>query len=85
VTKIINLFGGPGIGKSSIAAGLTYKLKKKHISCNNPYEFPKTVAWDNNISAIKELYDRTEGKPAQKIEVEETLLPTGFDIGLIKN
>jgi len=54
VTKIINLFGGPGVGKSSIAAGLTYKLKKKHISCNNPYEFPKTVAWDNNISAIKD-------------------------------
>jgi len=54
VTKIINLFGGPGVGKSSIAAGLTYKLKKKHISCNNPYEFPKTVAWDNNLSAIKD-------------------------------
>jgi DNA replication protein DnaC len=42
MSKLINLFGGPGIGKSGIAAGITYKLKKKHISCNNPYEFPKT-------------------------------------------
>jgi len=54
MSKLVNLFGGPGIGKSSIAAGIFYKLKKKHISCNNPYEFPKTLAWDNNIPAIKD-------------------------------
>lgn len=54
MSKIINLFGGPGIGKSSIAAGLTYKLKKKHITCDNPYEFPKMLAWDENHSAIRD-------------------------------
>lgn len=54
MTKIVNLFGGPGIGKSSIAAGLTYKLKKKHITCDNPYEFPKILAWDENHSAIRD-------------------------------
>ena len=54
MTKIINLFGGPGIGKSSIASGLTYKLKKKHINCDNPYEFPKLLAWDENHSAIRD-------------------------------
>ena len=54
MSKIINLFGGPGIGKSSIANGLTYKLKKKHISCDNPYEFPKLLAWDDNHSAIRD-------------------------------
>jgi deoxyadenosine/deoxycytidine kinase len=54
MSKIINLFGGPGVGKSSIAAGLTYKLKKKHITCDNPYEFPKILAWDENHSAIKD-------------------------------
>ena len=54
MSKIINLFGGPGIGKSSIASGLTYKLKKKHITCDNPYEFPKILAWDENHSAIKD-------------------------------
>jgi DNA replication protein DnaC len=25
MSKLINLFGGPGIGKSGIAAGITYK------------------------------------------------------------
>jgi deoxyadenosine/deoxycytidine kinase len=54
MSKIINLFGGPGIGKSSIASGLTYKLKKKHITCDNPYEFPKQLAWDENHLAIKD-------------------------------
>ena len=54
MSKIVNLFGGPGIGKSSIAAGITYKLKKKHITCDNPYEFPKLLAWDENHSAIRD-------------------------------
>jgi hypothetical protein len=54
MTKIINLFGGPGIGKSSISAGLTYRLKRNHISCDNPYEFPKLLAWDENHSAIRD-------------------------------
>ena len=54
MTKIVNLFGGPGVGKSSLASGLTYKLKKKHITCDNPYEFPKLLAWDENHSAIKD-------------------------------
>ena len=54
MTKIVNLFGGPGIGKSSIASGLTYKLKKQHINCDNPYEFPKLLAWDENHSAIRD-------------------------------
>lgn len=54
MSKIINLFSGPGAGKSSIAAGLIHELKKKHISCDAPYEFPKILAWDNNGEAIKD-------------------------------
>ncbi len=54
MSKVVNLFGGPGIGKSSIASGLTYKLKKNHIDCDNPYEFPKSLAWDQNYSAISD-------------------------------
>lgn len=54
MSRVVNLFGGPGIGKSSIASGLTYKLKKNHITCDNPYEFPKVLAWDENYSAISD-------------------------------
>ena len=51
-TKVINLFGGPGAGKSTIASGLFYEFKIKDISCDNPYEFPKQVAWEDNLSQI---------------------------------
>ena len=54
MSKLINLFGGPGIGKSSIASGVFYDLKRNHISCNSPYEFAKKLAWDNNVPAIKD-------------------------------
>jgi len=55
-TTIINLFAGPGAGKTTIASGLMYELKKKHISVDNPYEFPKNLAWDENAGAIKDQF-----------------------------
>jgi len=54
MTKIINLFGGPGSGKSTISSGLFYELKRRNISCDNPYEFPKQVAWEQNDSQIND-------------------------------
>lgn len=53
-SKIINIFGGPCSGKSTITSGLFYELKKRHITCDNPYEFPKQVAWESNKSQIKD-------------------------------
>src|SRR5210317_373958 len=56
-TIIINLFGGPGSGKSTVASGLFYTFKSKGITCDNPYEFPKQVAWeDNNSQITDQLY-----------------------------
>lgn len=53
-TRIINLFGGPGSGKSTVTSGLFYEFKKRNISCDNPYEFPKQVAWEDNSSQIND-------------------------------
>lgn len=53
-TIIINLFGGPGSGKSTVASGLFYTFKSKGLSCDNPYEFPKQVAWEDNKSQISD-------------------------------
>lgn len=53
-TKIINLFGGPGVGKSTTASGLFYSLKQNGIVCDSPYEFPKQVAWEENYSQISD-------------------------------
>ncbi len=53
-TKIINLFGGPGIGKSTQSSGLYYKMKKAGMSVELTSEFPKVVAWEQNHSAIRD-------------------------------
>lgn len=56
MTKIINLFSGPSVGKSSIASGLFHELKKRNIKVDVPYEFPKILAWDKNYEAIKDQF-----------------------------
>ena len=53
-TKIINLFGGPGIGKSTQAAGLYAMMKRNNMSVELTSEFPKVIAWEKNHSAIRD-------------------------------
>jgi hypothetical protein len=53
-TKIINLFGGPGVGKSTTAAKVFSELQLKGYKCDLPYEFPKQVAWESNVSQISD-------------------------------
>lgn len=51
-SKIINIFGGPGVGKSTQAAHLFSIMKKNNMSVELTQEFPKIIAWENNKSAI---------------------------------
>ena len=53
-TKIINIFGGPGIGKSTQAAGLHYIMKKNGMSVELTSEFAKVISWEKNYSAIND-------------------------------
>jgi AAA domain len=57
VTKIINLYGGPGIGKSATAAYLYYLLKKSNRSVELVQEYVKEWAWENrNIKPFDQIY-----------------------------
>jgi hypothetical protein len=56
MSKIINLFAGPSAGKSSVAGALFSELKRRHLSVDAPYEFPKVLAWDKNYPAIKDQF-----------------------------
>lgn len=56
MSLIINFFGGPGIGKSTQAAGLYTEMKKNHMDVELTFEFPKIVAWEENYSAIKDQF-----------------------------
>lgn len=55
-SKIINLFGGPGIGKSTQASGLFTEMKKHHMNVEYTYEFPKEVAWEGNVSQLRDQF-----------------------------
>lgn len=49
---VINLFGGPGSGKSTIAAGLFYKLKIRGINCELCTEYAKDMVWEESYHTL---------------------------------
>lgn len=56
-TKIINLFGGPGAGKSTTASGLFYELKKHRINVELASEWIKDKVFEGSSYPFKdELY-----------------------------
>lgn len=52
-TLIVNLYGGPGTGKSSGAAYIFSKLKMAGIDAEYVTEFAKDKVWENNKEAFK--------------------------------
>jgi AAA domain len=44
--KVINLFGGPGAGKSTTAAGLFYAMKKEQLNVELVTEYAKDAVWE---------------------------------------
>jgi nicotinamide riboside kinase len=45
-TKVINLYGGPGTGKSTTAAALFAELKFQGVNCEYVQEYAKDKAWE---------------------------------------
>lgn len=45
MTVVINMLGGSGIGKSTTAAGLYYKMKLAHMNVELVREYVKILAW----------------------------------------
>lgn len=55
-TIIINLFGGPGSGKSTTAAGVFYNLKKRGVDVEMSLEFAKDKVWEESFKAMENQY-----------------------------
>lgn len=45
-TKVINLYGGPGTGKSTLAAAIFAELKFRGVNCEYVQEYAKDKAWE---------------------------------------
>lgn len=53
MTKVINLIGGPGVGKSTVATGLFSEMKQRKISCEYVSEYAKEVTWEETFKLLE--------------------------------
>lgn len=51
---VINLFGGPGIGKSTLAAGLFHTMKVRGMSVELVTEVAKDLIWEGRRTMLTE-------------------------------
>lgn len=54
--KVINLFAGPGAGKSTTAAGVFSGLKQLGVSCELVTEVVKDMVWDKAFEVIRDQH-----------------------------
>lgn len=54
MTKVINLFAGPGAGKSTTAAGLFYQMKKRGLSVELVTEYAKDRVYEEHSSIFSD-------------------------------
>lgn len=50
--KIINLFGGPGVGKSTLAATTFAHMKQEGYSVELVTEYAKQLTWEGRTNAL---------------------------------
>ncbi len=49
---VVNLFAGPGAGKSTTAAGIFFQLKLAGIDCELVREYAKDVVWEGRSTLL---------------------------------
>jgi len=52
--QVINLFGGPGAGKSTTAAGLFYEMKKMRLEVELVTEYAKDMVWEGRHNILED-------------------------------
>lgn len=50
MTLVVNLFAGPGSGKSTTATGVFSLLKMHDVNCEYVSEYAKDLAWEKTLS-----------------------------------
>lgn len=51
-TLIVNLFAGPGCGKSTHAGGTFYRMKRSGINCEYIQEYAKDKTWSEDVQTL---------------------------------
>ena len=53
-TRVINIFGGPGVGKSTTASGIFYKLKLEGYNVEYVSEFAKELTFGKDYTKLSD-------------------------------
>ena len=53
-TIVLNIIGGPGAGKTTIASEVFVRLKKLNVDCENVFEFAKELVWSQRNNAFND-------------------------------
>jgi len=53
MTVIVNVLGGPGVGKSTTATGVFSRLKQENVLCEYVNEYPKEIVWEGTNELLK--------------------------------
>lgn len=52
--KVINLIGGPSAGKSTLALGLAYEMKKAGYNVELVTEYAKDIIWEERMNLLEQ-------------------------------
>lgn len=84
--KVINIWGGPGAGKSTTAAAVFYEMKKRRIEVELVTEYAKDMTWEGRHNILQDqLYiiakqNRRITRLAGKVDwvITDSPLPLGL-------
>lgn len=81
-TLVVNLFAGPGAGKSTMAAGIFYKLKMMGVNCELITEHAKDLTWEKNWTALNNqlLTSATQIYKQERVEGQVDVIITDSPI-----
>ena len=66
--KVINLFGGPGSGKSTTAAGLFYMMKIKGLNVELNTEYAKQLLFEGRLEGMLDRQEYIYAKQHAKLQ-----------------
>lgn len=70
---VVNLFGGPGAGKTTMAAGLFYKLKRAGYKVEYSHEYAKELHFSGRMLGAASLQDQIYIFAKQRSRLEQLI------------